>query len=61
MRTKNFGEFYLRRYPQIEGTLDNESGVRADGESVRKLVIGAAIRNSFSGQFVENLHSAVLV
>jgi hypothetical protein len=60
MRTKNFGEFHVRKwYLQIEDILANESGVLADGEPVRKIVIGAAFHNSFSGQFVEDLHSAV--
>lgn len=60
MRTKNFSEFHVRKwYFQLEDTLASESGVLADGEPVRKVVIGAAIHNSFSGQFVEDLHSAV--
>ena len=60
MRTKNFGEFHVRKwYLQIEDTVANESGVRADGEPVRKIVIGVAVHNSFSAQFVEDLHGAV--
>ena len=60
MRIKNFGEFHIRKwYLQIEDTLANETGVLADGEPVRKIVIGAAVHNSFSGQFVEDLSSAV--
>lgn len=60
MRTKNFGEFHIRKwYLQIEDTLANETGVLADGEPVRKIVIGVAVHNAFSGQFVEDLSSAV--
>ncbi|MDP1911434.1 MAG: amino acid synthesis family protein [Hyphomicrobium sp.] len=60
MRIKNFGEFHIRKwYLQIEDTLANETGVLADGEPVRKIVIGAAVHNAFSGQFVEDLSSAV--
>ena len=60
MRTKNFGEFHVRKwYLQIEDTLANESGVLADGEPVRKIVVGAAIHNAFSGRFVQDLDSAV--
>lgn len=60
MKTKNFGEFHVRKwYLQIEDTLANESGVLADGEPVRKIVIGAAIHNAFAGRFVEDLNGAV--
>lgn len=60
MKTKNFGEFHVRKwYLQIEDTHANESGVLADGEPVRKIVIGAAIHNTFSGRFVEDLNGAV--
>jgi hypothetical protein len=60
MKTKNFGEFHVRKwYLQIEDTHANESGVLADGEPIRKIVIGAAIHNVFSGRFVEDLNGAV--
>lgn len=60
MRIKNFGEFHIRKwYLQIEDTLANETGVLADGEPVRKIVIGAAVHNAFSGQYVEDLSGAV--
>ena len=56
MRHKNFGEFHIRKwYLQVEDTLANETGVLADGEPVRKIVIGAAIHNAFSGRFVGDL------
>jgi hypothetical protein len=56
MRTNNFGEFHIRKwYLQIEDTLANETGVLADGDPVRKIVIGAAIHNAFSGRFVDDL------
>ncbi|MCF8533479.1 MAG: amino acid synthesis family protein [Reyranella sp.] len=60
MRINNFGEFHIRKwYVQIEDTLANETGVVADGEPVRKIVIGAALHNAFSGRFVEDLSGAV--
>jgi Amino acid synthesis len=60
MRPKNLGEFHVRKwYLQIEDILANESGVLADGEPVRKIVIGAAIHNAFSGHFVEDLQGSV--
>ncbi|MEO8669429.1 MAG: amino acid synthesis family protein [Bauldia sp.] len=60
MRTKNFGEFHIRKwYLQIEDTLANETGVLADGEPVRKIVIGAAIHNACSGQYVHDLSGMV--
>jgi hypothetical protein len=60
MRINNFGEFHIRKwYLQIEDTLANETGVLADGEPVRKIVIGAAVHNAFSGQFVQDLSGAV--
>lgn len=56
MRHKNFGAFHIRKwYLQVEDTLANETGVLADGEPVRKIVIGAAIHNAFSGRFVDDL------
>ena len=59
MRTKNFGEFHVRKwYLKIEDTLANESGALADGEPVRKIVIGAAVHKSFSCQFVDDSHGA---
>lgn len=60
MRTKNFGEFHIRKwYLQIEDTLANETGLLADGDPVRKIVIGAAIHNPHSGQFVADLGGSV--
>ena len=60
MRTKNFGEFHIRKwYLQVEDTLANETGVLADGDPVRKIVIGAAIHNAFSGRFVDDLSAWV--
>ncbi|SKA41774.1 Amino acid synthesis [Enhydrobacter aerosaccus] len=60
MRTKNFGEFHIRKwYLQIEDTLATETGILADGVPVRKVVIGAAVHNVFAGQFVSDLSAIV--
>ncbi len=60
MRTKNLGEFHIRKwYLQIEDTMANETGRLADGDPVRKIVIGAAVHNPYSGQFVEDLGGSV--
>ncbi len=44
---------------QIEETLKNESRVPANGEPLRKIAIGAAIRNPYAGSYSENLDGIV--
>ncbi|MBL0422920.1 amino acid synthesis family protein [Ramlibacter sp. AW1] len=56
MKTPNFGPFHIRKwYLQVEDTLANESGVAADGEPVRKIVIAAAVHNPYAGRFEPDL------
>jgi hypothetical protein len=60
LKTPNFGDYHIRKwYLQIEQTLANESGLRADGEPLTKFVIAAAIHNPFAGRFEEDLSSFV--
>ncbi|MCB1486570.1 MAG: amino acid synthesis family protein [Bauldia sp.] len=52
--------YHIRKwFTQIEDTLANETGVPADGEPLRKVVIAAAIRNPYAGTFSENLDRIV--
>jgi hypothetical protein len=46
-------------YLQLEDTLANESGLPADGEPLRKIVIAAAIRNPHAGKAVQDLSDIV--
>ncbi len=60
MKTPNFGPYHIRKwYLQIEDTLANETGVAADGEPVRKIVIAAALHNPFAGRFEQDLSALV--
>jgi Amino acid synthesis len=59
MRTKNFGEFHVRKWYLQSKTPWPTKVARADGELVRKIVICVAVHNAFWGQFVEDLHGAV--
>lgn len=60
MRTNNLGEFHIRKwYLQVEDTMANETGLLADGDPVRKIVIAAAIHNSHSGRFVADLGGSI--
>lgn len=56
MRTPNFGAFHIRKwYLQVEDTLAGETGREADGEPLRKIVVGACIHNPYAGRYVEDL------
>ena len=56
MKTPNFGPFHIRKwFLQIEETLANEAGELADGESLTKYVIAAAVHNPFAGRFEHDL------
>jgi hypothetical protein len=44
---------------QVEETLASETWRQADGAPLRKLVIGAAIRNPYAGRFSESLDEIV--
>ncbi|MFI0370581.1 amino acid synthesis family protein [Actinomadura sp. 1N219] len=52
--------YHIRKwFTQVEDTLANETGQAADGPPVRKVVIGAAIRNPYAGRFSEDLSEIV--
>jgi hypothetical protein len=56
----NFHGLHIRKWFEFrEETLALESGRLADGESVSKLVIAAAVRNPQPGQFVESFDSVI--
>ena len=56
MKTSNFAAFHIRKwFLQIDETLANESGILADGEPVRKVVIAAAVHNPYAGRFEQDL------
>jgi hypothetical protein len=56
----NFESFQVRKwYTQIEDTLTNESGLHADGDPLRKIVIAAVILNPFAGRSVQDLGEVV--
>jgi len=46
-------------YLQIDDTLATESGRPADGDPVRKIVVGAVLRNDHAGRFVEDLSASI--
>jgi hypothetical protein len=52
--------YHIRKwFLQVEETLANESGVAADGEALRKIVVAAAIRNPYAGAFSKDLSRIV--
>lgn len=56
MKTPNFGVFHIRKwFLQIEDALATESGMAADGEPIRKIVIAACLHNPFAGRYVDDL------
>ena len=60
LHAPNFGPYHIRKwYLQIEDTLATESGLAADGEPVRKIVIAAAVHNPFAGRHVQDLSSFI--
>lgn len=60
LHAPNFGPYHIRKwYLQVEDTLATESGVAADGEPVRKIVIAAAVHNPFAGRHVQDLSSFI--
>lgn len=55
-----FASYHIRKwYAQIDETLVNETGKRADGEPVRKFVIACVVHNPFAGRFSEDLSELV--
>ncbi|MFF2654945.1 amino acid synthesis family protein [Streptomyces sp. NPDC058045] len=60
MPDPNFAGYHIRKwFTQIEDTLANETGVLADGDPVRKIVIACAVRNPYAGRFSENLDQII--
>jgi hypothetical protein len=52
--------YHIRKwFLQVEDTLANETGVAADGEALRKIVVAAAIRNPYAGTFSKDLSRIV--
>ena len=66
MRKANLHGYHVRKwFTIIEDTLATESGERADGEPLKKIVIAAVVHNPYAGKFSKNLdrllkHSARL-
>jgi len=59
-RPANFHGLHVRKwYEFLEDTLAIESGPLADGSSLVKLVIAAAIANPHAGQFVERFDEVI--
>jgi hypothetical protein len=53
----NFRNYHIRKwYTQIEDTLSNENGELADGASLRKILVAAAIVNPYAGRFSRELN-----
>lgn len=61
MTTPSLDYFRVRRWHSYtEETLTNETGVAADGKPVRKMVLGAVIRNPYAtGEFTRSLDEVV--
>lgn len=56
MKSPNFSMFHIRKwYLQIEDSLAGESGMPADGDPLRKIVVAACIHNPFAGRFEVDL------
>ena len=60
-KEKNFKNYHIRKwYFQIDDTHANETGILADGgKIVRKIVVGAAIHNPYSGKFSKDLSKII--
>lgn len=60
MKVPNFESYHIRKwYTQVEDTLANETGELADGETLKKFVIAAAIENPYAGTFSSSLEKIV--
>ena len=60
MKVPNFESYHIRKwYTQVEDTLANETGELADGETLKKFVIAAAIENPYAGIFSSSLEKIV--
>lgn len=60
MKKVNFENYHIRKWFSFtEETLANETGQLADGESVYKYAIAAAIHNPYAGRFSEDLSELI--
>ena len=60
MKVPNYESYHIRKwYTQVEDTLANETGELADGETLKKFVIAAAIENPYAGIFSSSLEKIV--
>ena len=60
MKAPNYEGYHIRKwYSQVEDTLANETGELADGETLKKFVIAAAIENPYAGAFSQTLEKIV--
>jgi len=56
----NLHGYHVRKWLAfVEDTLANETGELADGEPVRKLLLGAVVKNPYAGKFSTNLDKLV--
>jgi hypothetical protein len=56
----NFESYHIRKwFLHDEEVLSNESGQRADGSPLRRVVVAAAIHNPYSGRFSADLSAIV--
>jgi hypothetical protein len=59
-RPANFHGFHIRKwYEVLEDTLALESGPLADGSSLLKLVIAAAVENPYAGRYAERFDDVI--
>jgi hypothetical protein len=60
MSGANFGPYHVRKwFTHVEDVLANETGQPADGATLRRIVIAAAIRNPYAGRYSPDLSDIV--
>ena len=60
IKKRNFLSYHIRRwYCYIDDILANETGMLADGNPIRKVVVAAALQNPYSGIFSEDLDNII--
>ncbi|MEZ0053793.1 hypothetical protein ABIA30_004826 [Mycobacterium sp. MAA66] len=56
MPNTNFGSYHVRKwFTYTEDVIANETGELADGDTLRKFVVAAAIRNPYADRYSEDL------
>ena len=56
----NLHGYHVRKWLAfVEDTLANETGELADGAPVRKILLGAVVKNPYAGKFSANLDKLV--